>query len=84
MQTSKAIGLAFLSLSLGLGSVVACSGTPRNAVFDDAGTEGGTLPTGDEAGALFEDAAPQEDLSPRGTWTGTVYTPAGDIPVAGA
>ncbi|MBL9108621.1 MAG: hypothetical protein JNM74_05095 [Myxococcales bacterium] len=82
----KALGpsLLVLALALGVGSVAACSGSMRAAVFDDAGSEGGAANVGEEAGALFEDAAPEEDLSPKGTWTGTVYTPAGEIPVAGA
>jgi len=83
MNTRSAVGFA-----LGFVALVACSSTAVRPVFDDtipdAGDDGALNGPSDEGGSLFGDAAPPEDLSPKGTWTGTVYTPAGDIPVAGA
>jgi hypothetical protein len=77
----------FLGLFLmGLGG--ACSSSTARQVFDDP-VDGSAFvdaaaPPSDETGSLFQDAAPQEDLSPKGNWSGRVYTPAGDIPIAGA
>lgn len=79
---------AAFTLVSGILLVVACGTAATRPEFDDtvvdAGPDAGETPPGDEAGSLFEDAAPLDDLGPKGTWTGTVLTPAGDIPVSGA
>lgn len=77
-----------LGLSLGVIFLIACGSTVTRPVFDDtvvtdAGLDG-TPTSQEETGSLFADAAPPDDLTPKGTWTGTVFTPAGDIPVSGA
>lgn len=82
MRYQTALGLAFGVLSL-----IACGSTVVRPVFDDSIPDGAIDPTtgnNEEAGSLFADAAPAEDLSPKGTWTGTVLTPAADIPVSSA
>lgn len=80
---------SLLALALGFAGLVACTSAAVRPVFDDtipdASDEGLVIPgPTDDAGSLFSDAAPPEDLSPKGTWSGTVYTPAGNIPVASA
>jgi hypothetical protein len=81
MRYQTALGLTF-----GVLSFVACSSSATRTVFDDPADAAVTpVPTDlGEAGSLFVDAAPAEDLSAKAKWTGTVLTPAGNIPIAGA
>jgi hypothetical protein len=77
----------FLGLFL-MGVAGACSSSTTRQVFDDPVDASAFIdtaaPPAEETGSLFQDARPQEDLSPKGNWSGRVYTPAGDIPIAGA
>ena len=83
MQTRTALAVTF-----GILALAACSSTVVRPVFEDPVDAGILVPPPvdqtDDGGSLFGDAAPPEDLSPKGTWTGRVFTPAGDIPVSGA
>ncbi len=80
--------VALGALILG-GIVVACGASAARGQFEDkvpdaaVVVDSATAPL-PETGPLFNDADPTEELSPQGTWTGTVYTPAADIPISGA